>query len=215
MKHRVGLLGGTFNPVHHGHVDLGRKIQAAFQLDKILYILSAKPPHKQQYNIAPAAVRWQMLKEALKPFPRLVPCDIEMRRSTFSWTCMTVAELRSEYPDDTFYFISGSEGFLKIKTWKNYKELLTDLSFIVVLRKESDKKKVEALLHEENLIPKYDVKRHTAVEKPTVYIYSYRSDKLHISSTLIRKKRGLCEDVDSLVAMEVKKIMLENKLYEN
>lgn len=199
-----------------GHVDLGLKIRTTFQLDKIRYILSARPPHKQQANIAPAAIRWQMLKGALKPFPGLVPCDIEMRRSTYSWTCLTAAELRSEYPDDTFYFVSGSEGFLKIKTWKNYQKLLTSLFFIVVIRKESDKKKVEALLHEENLAPCYDVKRFTAAsETPTVYIYSYRSDKLHISSTLIRKKRRLSEDVDGLVDREVKKIMLENKLYEN
>jgi len=216
MRHRIGLLGGTFNPVHLGHVDLGLKIQAAFRLDKILYILSARPPHKKQANIAPAAVRWQMLKKALKPFPRLVPCDIEMRRSTYSWTCLTVAQLREEYPDDTFYFISGSEGFLKIKTWKNYTELLASLSFIVVLRTERDKQKVETLLREENLVPCYDDRGFTETEPtPTIHVYSYQSDKLSISSTLIRKKRGLCEDVDDLVDREVKKIMLENKLYEN
>jgi nicotinate-nucleotide adenylyltransferase len=212
MKNRVGLLGGTFNPIHLGHVDLGLKIQAAFQLDKILYILSAKPPHKQQGNIAPVAIRWEMLKKALESHSVLVPCDIEMRRSTYSWTFLTLQELKREFPDDRFYFISGSEGFLKIKTWKNYKALLKSLSFIVVLRKEIDRKKVEDLLEEENLTSCIDIEKENGT--PAIYIYSYDSDKLFISSTLIRKKRSSSEDLAGLLDQEVKKIMLENKLYE-
>lgn len=212
-RNRVGLLGGTFNPIHLGHVELGLQICSAFLLDKVLYILSAKPPHKQAGNIAPTPIRWKMLTRALQPFPQLVPCDIEMRRPSYSWTCLTIEELRREYPEDFFYFISGSEGFLRIKTWKNYKDLLKSLSFIVVLRAEKDKKRVENLLKEENLTPCFDIKRHTG--SPAIYIYSYSSDKLFISSTLIRKKRSLSEDVDDLVNKEVKKIMLEYKLYEN
>lgn len=212
MTNRIGLLGGTFNPIHLGHVDLGLNIRSAFRLDKILYILSAKPPHKQQDNIAPTPIRWKMLDKALENYPALVPCDIEMRRPTFSWTYLTLQELRREFPDDVFYFISGSEGFLKIRTWKNYKSLLQSLSFIVVLREEKDKEKIEALLAEENLAPCFDIEQ--AAVTPTVYIYSYRSDKLFISSTLIRKKRSLSEEVDDLVDQEVKKIMMENKLYE-
>lgn len=212
MRNRIGLLGGTFNPVHLGHVDLGLHIRSAFQLDKILYILSAKPPHKRDDIIAPAPIRWKMLNKALEPYPGLVPCDIEMRRSTFSWTYLTLQELRREFPEDSFYFISGSEGFLKIKTWKNYKSLLQSLSFIVVLRKEKDKERIEALLAGENPAPCFDMEQ--AAGTPTIYMYSYRSDKLFISSTLIRKKRRLSEAVDDLVDKEVKKIMLENKLYE-
>lgn len=212
MRNRIGLLGGTFNPIHLGHIELGLKIRTAFQLDKVLYVLSAKPPHKQQEKIPPAPIRWKMLNKALDPFPELVPCDIEMRRPNYSWTCQTIQELKREYPDDFFYFISGSEGFLRIRTWKNYKELLTSLSFIVILRAEKDKEKVEVLLKEENLTPCFDIKCLTGT--PTIYIYSYYSDKLSISSTLIRKKRSLSEEVDDLVDTEVKKIMLEYKLYE-
>lgn len=213
MRNRVGLLGGTFNPTHLGHVELGLKIRTAFRLDKVLYILSAKPPHKQQERIPPAPIRWQMLNKALDPFPELVPCDIEMKRPNYSWTCQTIEELRRKFPGNFFYFISGSEGFLRIRTWKNYRELLKSLSFIVVLRADKDKEKVETLLKEENLTPCFDLNRLT--ETPVVYIYSYYSDKLFISSTLIRKKRRLCEAVDDLVDKEVNKIMSEYKLYES
>ncbi|MCI0470680.1 MAG: nicotinate-nucleotide adenylyltransferase [Candidatus Aminicenantes bacterium] len=215
MKNRVGLLGGTFNPVHSGHVELGLEIRRAFRLDRVLYILSARPPHKLQVRVVPAPLRWKMLTIALKPYPELVPCDIEMKRAGSSWTIRTIEELRKRFPEDRFFFISGSEGFLNIKTWKDYRELLKFLSFIVVLRAEKDKEKVAALLKEENLSPCFDIEEALEMpEAPKIYIYSYRSDKLFISSTLIRERRRTSTAVTGLVDQEVEKIMLENKLYE-
>lgn len=217
---RIGLLGGTFNPIHRGHIDLGVKIREAFHLREILYILSARPPHKKGLEIAPIDLRWKMLKKALEPFPHLVPCDIEMRRTTDSWTIDTVNQLITQYSDQQYYFISGSEGFLKIKTWKNYKKLLNTLSFIVVIRKEPDRTAVEQLLKEEGLIPYYrsDItqQKPNPAGKSAVYIFSYQSEYLFISSTLIRNKIKLSgyKLIENFVFEEVKKIMEENRLYE-
>lgn len=207
MKNKIGLLGGTFNPVHLGHIDLGLQILDAFQLEKILYILSAFPPHKKNKKIVPAEIRWKMLNKALDSFPQLVPCDIEMKRSTWSWTVDTVKELRKKFPGTEFYFISGSEGFLKIRTWKNYKNLFDSLTFIVVLRKPGHKQAVETLLKEENIT--------LSSHAPSVHIFYYESDKLFISSTLIREKIKLSQQIDDFVEKEVKKIMEEYKLYES
>lgn len=221
MKSKIGLLGGTFNPIHRGHIELGLKIREAFLLKEILYILSARPPHKKGAEIAPMDLRWKMLVKALEPFPHLVPCDIEMGRAVDSWTIDTVDELIARYPDQQYYFISGSEGFLKIKTWKNYKKLLNTLSFIVVLRKDPHQAAIEQLLKEEGLFPYYssDItgpKPDDPAGKPAVYIFSYRSENLLISSTLIRQKIKLSgyKLIENLVSQEVKKIMEENNLYE-
>jgi nicotinate-nucleotide adenylyltransferase len=220
MKHRIGLLGGTFNPIHRGHIELGLRIRETFFLEEILYILSARPPHKKGLEIAPIELRWEMLKKALEPFPYLVPCDIEMRRSADSWTIDTVNELIAQYPDRQYFFISGSEGFLKIKTWKNYKKLLSTLSFIVVIRKDSHQTAVEQLLKEEGLIPYYSSnltqQKANSTGKPAAYIFSYQSEHLFISSTLIRKRIKLSgyKLIENFVSEEVKKIMEGNNLYE-
>jgi len=211
---RVGLLGGTFNPVHQGHIDLGLHVLEAFALDQVLYIFAARPPHKKNMEIAPVEIRWQMLQAALAPFPALVPSDIEMHRTSDSWTIDTVEELNRQYPYDHRYFISGSEGFLKIRTWKEYKRLLHTLTFIVVLRKESHRQEINDLLQEEAIEPAAFPSANTENQLPCVYLFSYPSDKLFISSTLVRSKKKRAESIDRLVDQAVEKIMEDSKLYE-
>ena len=104
MNDKIGLLGGTFNPIHKGHVELGLKVLGTFKLNRILYILSAKPPHKNKLNLAPTRLRWKMLKKALEPYPQLVPCDIEMNRPNYSWTYDTIEALRKEYQNNSLLY---------------------------------------------------------------------------------------------------------------
>jgi nicotinate-nucleotide adenylyltransferase len=214
---RVGILGGTFNPVHKGHIQLGLNIREAFKLDEILYVLSANPPHKKSPEMVPAEIRWDMLNKALAPYPFLVPCDLEMKRPLDSWTIVTAAELKKARPQSRFYFLSGSEGFLKIRTWKDYKKLLHSLTFIVLIREERHKPLVEALLGEEGITPyPFSGDYPGDSEGPgTAYLYAYRSDLLHLSSTQIRGKIKSSERIDQFVHEEVKKIMEAKNLYEN
>ena len=93
MNKRIGLLGGTFNPIHNGHIDLGLRIINSFDLSNILYILSANPPHKNNSQVVSTPLRWEMLTTALKPYKKLTPCDIEMQSPLPSWTINTVSKL--------------------------------------------------------------------------------------------------------------------------
>ena len=213
IQSKIGLLGGTFNPVHRGHVDLGLKIKAAFGLEKVLYILSAQPPHKKLQALAPAALRLAMLKEALRPYPGLEPCDLELRRPGNSWTIDTVRQLKNSHPADRFYFISGSEGFLKIKTWKAYRQLLREVFFIIAMRQDSHYARVERLLRGEN-IP-IGAEPENSPLPPTAFLFAYESDYLALSATAVRKGSACGQDISSWVEKNVKTIMEENKLYED
>jgi len=211
-QNRTGLLGGTFNPVHRGHIELGLKIKAAFGLDRVLYILSAQPPHKKRQAMPAAELRLAMLKAALLPHPGLVPCDLELLRRGDSWTIDTIRELKAAQPNELFYFITGSEGFLKIRTWKEYHRVLQEVFFIIVLRRAGHRQKVEELLREEN-IP-CDREKENPGSPPAAFLHAYESDYLELSATAIRKRMSRGQDVSPYVEKNVQKIMEEIKLYE-
>jgi len=211
-QRKTGLLGGTFNPVHRGHIELGLKIKAAFGLDRVLFILSARPPHKKRQSLPPAELRLSMLQAALQSHPGLEPCDLELRRQGYSWTIDTIDELKAGAASECFYFITGSEGFLKIRTWKEYRRVLAEVFFIIVLRRPSHQAKVERLLGEEG-IP-LDTACQAANGPPGAFLHSYVSDYLELSATDIRRKKSHGEDVSPYVEKNVQKIMEEIKLYE-
>jgi nicotinate-nucleotide adenylyltransferase len=210
---RTGILGGTFNPVHRGHVELGLKIQAAFGLKKILYVLSAQPPHKKMQALPAPALRLAMLGEALRPYPGLVPCDLELRRPGDSWTIDTIRQLKSDFPAERFYFITGSEGFLKIKTWKAYRQLLAEVFFIIAMRQDGHLRLVERLLRSEN-IP-VGLGPENSPLPPTAFLFSYASEYLALSATDVRKGAARGRDISAWVEKSVQTIMEENKLYED
>jgi len=213
MNHNIGLLGGTFNPVHTGHVEIGLNILHDFKLDEIYYILSAYPPHKSEKKVIKAELRWEMLVKALDQYERLVPCDVEMKRISPSWTIDTVNSFLQKYPDCNFYFICGSEGFLNITTWKNYKKLLELLPFIVLIRQEEHVEKIISLADKEKIRVCFNQKKE--YDLPVIFIYRYKSKNLNISSTLVRNNSKTKKSVNGLVAKEVEQIMKEYNLYES
>ncbi|MBN2400362.1 MAG: nicotinate (nicotinamide) nucleotide adenylyltransferase [Candidatus Aminicenantes bacterium] len=212
-QNKIGVLGGTFNPVHRGHVDLGLKIKAAFGLKKVLYVLSAQPPHKKMQRLAAAEIRLAMLKEALRPHPGLLPCDLELRRPGASWTIDTIRQLKKENPADQFFFISGSEGFLKIRTWKEYRQLFREVFFIIVIRQNSHQVRVERLLHREG-IPIGHPPEYSSLP-PTAFLVSYASAYLSLSATAVRNGAAQGRDISPWVEKNVQTILEENKLYED
>jgi nicotinate-nucleotide adenylyltransferase len=155
-----------------------------------------------------------MLVEALAKHKKLVPCDLEMERKTPSWTIDTVNLFHKKFPKYHFYFISGSEGFLNIPLWKNYKTLLKLIPFIVLLRSEEHLKKIKALAKREGVGVCENFNKED-YHSSKIYIYRYKSDKLDISSTLIRNNSRNKKSIKGLVTGEVEQIMKELNLYEN
>ena len=146
---RVGILGGTFDPPHLGHINLARAIGAHLRLEEVRLVLSASPPHKDNRNVTPAPLRWKMLCAALEGLTELKASDMECRRQEPSWTIRTVERLQREEPGLRLVFLTGSEGFLLIRTWREYRRLLTLLPFAILLRTPDDRVPVSRLIREE------------------------------------------------------------------
>jgi len=211
MNRDIGLLGGTFNPVHRGHVDLGLRARECFHLDRVLYILSARPPHKSADGVAEATTRLKMLEAALAPFPHLWASDMEMHRHGRSYSIDTVTRLQRRFPGDRFYFISGSEGFLQIPTWKQWRRLLQTVVFVVALRDPAHLDGLQSLLRRENVpLRRYPLR---FPEPPGVNLLQYESETLPFSSTRVRVQRRDGLRAESMLDPRVADIMEENGLY--
>lgn len=135
MLKRAGLFGGTFNPVHIGHLRAAQEIKDEFSLDRIFFILSAIPPHKPSSTIASTADRLEMLKRAVSTNPDFIVSDMEARRSGPSYTIDTVNQFQILHPSfSELFLIVGIDAFLEIDTWKAYAELFNRIPVIVMSR---------------------------------------------------------------------------------
>ena len=120
---RTGVFGGTFNPVHNGHIHLARTYFDALRLDRMLVIPTCLPPHKPGEQLADGADRLAMCRLAFDGLPGFEASDIELRRGQKSYTVDTLEQLAKEYPDDGFYLIMGSDMFLTLTGWREWRHL--------------------------------------------------------------------------------------------
>ena len=135
----IGLFGGTFNPIHCCHLQIAEQVQSACKLDRILFIPTGDPPHKDVTSLAPAHHRFSMVQKAIETNPSFSISEIEAQSSSVSYTVDTVSTLQVESPDVTQWsFIIGLDAFLEIDTWKNIHHLLDLCHFIVCSRPGSD-----------------------------------------------------------------------------
>ena len=151
---RIGLFGGTFNPIHFGHLRSAQEVLEAFRLERILLIPSSLPPHKQPDVLASAADRLEMIRLATLAHADFSVSDVEIRRKGPSYTIDTVQFFKQKFPSNTqFFLMVGLDAFLEIDTWKAYRDLFMLTPFIVMTRPEASGgtnleifKRVETLL---------------------------------------------------------------------
>ena len=131
----VGLLGGTFNPIHNGHVAIARQAREVLALDRVVLIPTGDPPHKPHENLAAAKDRFEMVRLAIASDPSLSISDVEVRRSGKSYSIDTIRLLQQEYgPEVRLFFLIGLDAFLEFPTWRDPATLLTLCSFVVLSR---------------------------------------------------------------------------------
>lgn len=132
---KFGLLGGSFNPIHNGHLALARHVLDKLQLDRVLFLPTGDPPHKQHGSLAPAKDRYEMVRLAIADTPSFELSDVELRRAGKSYTIDTVRTLQHRFgPSIDLHFLIGLDAFLDLPNWKAPLELLRLCRFVVVPR---------------------------------------------------------------------------------
>jgi len=128
---KIGILGGTFDPIHFGHLIMGEECRDFFQLEKIIFIPAKIPPHKTSVHISPETQRLELVQLAIKNDPAFEVNDLELKRPGPSYSIDSIEELNSQ---GDIYLIIGHDQFQEIETWHRYWELIKKCKIIVVQR---------------------------------------------------------------------------------
>ncbi|MDH5429067.1 MAG: nicotinate-nucleotide adenylyltransferase [Nitrospirota bacterium] len=131
----IGILGGSFNPIHNGHLHIANFVHRTLALDRLIFVPTGDPPHKPATSLAPAHHRLEMVRLATESYPHFVVDDREARAPTVSYSIDTVQGIKHEFPTGTeFGFIIGLDAFLDFPSWKHATHLLEICQFIVCSR---------------------------------------------------------------------------------
>ncbi|MCR6494038.1 nicotinate-nucleotide adenylyltransferase [Cellulomonas sp. P24] len=131
---RLGVMGGTFDPVHHGHLVAASEVAARFDLDEVVFVPTGKPSFKQHQAVSPAEHRYLMTVIATASNPRFTVSRVDIDRDGTTYTVDTLRDLRAERPDADLFFITGADAVEQILTWRDAAELFTMAHFVAVTR---------------------------------------------------------------------------------
>lgn len=216
IKERAGLFGGTFDPVHLGHLRAAEEIRENLSLDKVYFIPAALAPHKKTANATPSLHRLEMLRLAVSDNPGFEVCDYELGKAAPSYTVETLRHLKKTHPESEYYFMVGNELFREIETWKEWRELFKLSNFAVITRPGyPDPEGVKLPLALENDFSYYKEKENVKFykDKNSSLIAFSRIMGLEVSSTEIRRCVKSGRSIKYLVPASVEEYILRHGIY--
>jgi len=194
---KIGILGGTFDPIHIGHLVAADQALSFASLDEIWFMPAPNPPHKMALEITTINHRLEMVKKAVEMDPKYKLCTIELDRFGLSYTLDTMKELKMKYPDYQFFFIIGGDMIKYLPKWYGIEELITIVNFIGLDR------------------PGYEYQATSSKENDIIdQVKLIPMPQLDISSTQIRERVKAGRTIRYLVPNNVERYIRENKLYE-
>ena len=197
---KIGILGGTFDPIHNAHIEIAENAYKQFGLDKVWIMPTPCPPHKDKSNITPVEDRVNMINLAIDGIDGLELCDFEIHKDGPVYSADTLTELKEKYPDDKFYFIIGSDSLESFASWYKPEVIVDKAQLLVVKRGEKDSN-----LDFEKLVAELE-------DKFGIMIPSIAMDEMYESSTEIRTHE---QALEQSVPKKVYKYILENNLYQD
>jgi nicotinate-nucleotide adenylyltransferase len=211
MTCALGILGGTFDPIHDGHLDLGRAAQDALGLTELLIVPANIPPHRPQ-PIASAFHRFAMVSLAVAGLEGWRASDLELVAAARSFTTDTLAELRQRgYAPLELFFVIGADAFAEIESWKDYPAILTRAHFVVVSRPGFA---ADALGRRLPLLaPRMMRQPFKGASQSGPMIYLIEAPTANVSSTAIRQRRAEGQSIAGLVPPMVQQHIEQHRLY--
>ena len=140
---KVGIMGGTFDPIHIGHLILGENAYLQFGLDKVVFMPSGNPPHKKERDGGTDLQRMDMVKLAIASNTHFEISDIEMNEEGYTYTYRTLEKLVKEHPDTEYYFIIGADSLFYFDTWKNPQRIADACTLVVATRNHTSDEKLD------------------------------------------------------------------------
>jgi nicotinate-nucleotide adenylyltransferase len=183
---KIGIYGGTFDPIHHGHLILAREAREILDLGEVIFVLAAQSPHKTNLSPASAAARWAMLCAAIAHEDGFSASRLEIDRPPPSYSIDTVEQLRAERQDTEFFFLIGEDNLPQLPTWHRFGELNRLVQFVVLDRSGA------------TVEERYPVVRR----------------KIDISATTIRNRVASGQSIRYLVPEAVEQIIRRENLYQ-
>ena len=199
---RIGIMGGTFDPIHYGHLVAAEAAREAFCLEKIIFVPAGIPPHKVQEEVTPARHRYLMTLLAIMSNPYFEISRVDLERGGVTYTVDTLADLKKEFSEAIIYFITGADAILEILSWKSPAQVMSMADFIAVTR------------------PGYDLDQ---LSETLGSFYSEFQEQIHIleippvgiSSTALRRRLKEGRSVRYLVPETVVTYIENRGLYTN
>ena len=197
---KIGILGGTFNPIHNGHIQLAQYCKNEVSLDKIFLIPTYTPPHKISKDLANETHRLNMCSLASENLEGFEVCDIEIKRQGTSYTFETLNSLKEIYPDDELHLIMGADMFLTLDKWKNPESIFANAVIIAIPRNDSDKEELERYYN-------------TVIKDMGAKAVILPNNVQTVSSTFIRENIGDYNTISDLIDKKVYEYIISNNLY--
>jgi nicotinate-nucleotide adenylyltransferase len=220
---RVGVLGGSFNPIHHGHLHIARRVRDLFGMRRIYFVVTTFPPHKQLQHLVPFTHRYAMVSLATSRSPSLVPSLVELEPPASPFSIDTMAKLASTCTvrGDHLYFIAGTDSLRDVASWRDSRSLLESYNFIFVARPGAAIDDIRGILPSRTPLDLLDLRAYSRRETrrrieeaeatPSVFLLDLRAPD--ISASRIRRLAAEGGRFDRLVPAAVRSYIRKLNLY--